>query len=50
MDQLSSLSLYATQELYEEKFDSLAAEVTVNAEVMAKYRLSKVPVNPFYAM
>lgn len=50
VNQLSSLSVYATQELYEEKFDSLATEVTVNAEVMAKYRLSKVPVNPFYAM
>ncbi|MBE6637458.1 MAG: hypothetical protein E7618_06615 [Ruminococcaceae bacterium] len=50
LKQLSYLSTYATQELYDRVFAEFAAHVTVYDEILAKYKLSTIRPNPYYSI
>ncbi len=49
IEQLSSLSIYATRELYNAKFSELSGKVKVNTEILSKYKLSEIKANPYYS-
>ncbi len=49
IEQLSSLSVYATRELYNAKFSELSENVKVNTEILSKYKLSEIEANPYYS-
>lgn len=48
--QLSSLLSYATTEVKNAFFDSLAVDITIDSELLDKYRLSTIAVNPYYGI
>ncbi len=48
--QLSSLSKYATQEMYDLLFGELRKKVTIHTDLLATYQLSKVKPNPYYTI
>lgn len=49
IQQLANLSIYATRELSEKYFDALHKDVTVNNEIISKYKLSTIKPNPYYS-
>ncbi|MBQ4064908.1 MAG: peptidylprolyl isomerase [Clostridia bacterium] len=50
LKQLANLASYATKEYYDALFAELRKSVTINQEVMNKYKLPNVKANPFYSI
>ena len=48
INQLSNLSVYATRELSEKKFEELSKDIVINKEIISKYALSTIKPNPYY--
>ena len=48
--QLTNLTQYATQEMYDLLFSELRKGVTVNNEILSNYKLSAVKPNPYYSI
>ncbi len=48
-NQLSKLSVYATNEVFEERFSELRKKVTVSNEVISNYSISKIKANSYYS-
>ena len=48
--QLEHLTSYATQDLYDNVFAELSETVTVNEDVLKKYKLSVIRPNPYYSI
>ncbi len=50
LEQLADLATYATEELYDSFFGEIRKSVTVNEELLKKYKLSEIKANPFYSI